>query len=140
MIQSFKLNYHLFEPIRESQCDTYRYDWSGNLLRYHVKRQGRINYQEQGEHHLTDLDKGLLHDFLRTNDLLVNRKIKHDPYNHPSAFQGADGLDILMEYQIGGRLLQQQYKGTSVQLKPYAGILHELWRMVHHFIQKNQNV
>jgi|GEM_PF-3812388 len=139
MIQNFKLTYHQFEPIRESQSNTYRFEWSGNLLRYHIKRQGRINYQEQGEHHLADDAKEQLHDFLCANDLLANRNIKHDPYNHPSAFQGADGLDILMDYQMGEKQFHQQYKGTSVQLSPYAGILHELWRIIYRFLPQKQS-
>lgn len=138
MIQCLKLIYYQFEPIRESQSNNYRYELTNGLMRFSVKREGRINYQEQGEFQLASGAQQTLYDFLATHDLLGNRSIKHDPYNHPSAYKGADGLDIRIEYQIGEHTHSQRYRGTAVQLESYVEPLHELWRLVHHFIPQNQ--
>lgn len=134
MILQFKLIYHQFEPIRESLSSTYSYEWTGQLLHYQVKREGRINEEQEGSFPLPNGAEIALYHFLSTNDLLSNRKIKHDPFNHPSAYEGSDGLDITIECQMSEQVTRQYYRGTSVQLEPYARSLHELWRLVHRFL------
>lgn len=139
MIDYFKLVYHQFEPIRESLSSFYTYEWTSAQQRHQMKREGRINEIREGEFPLaTDANQTLL-DFLLKHDLLTNRNIKYNPYQHPSAFKGADGLEIEIECQIGGKSIQQYYRGTSVQLEPYTGILHELWRLVDGFVPEAQN-
>ncbi|MBX2874632.1 MAG: hypothetical protein KTR30_21095 [Saprospiraceae bacterium] len=134
MIDHFKLVYHQFEPIRESLSSTYSYQWANQVVRYQIQREGRINEEQQGEFPLPEGASLTLHHFLLTHDLYTNRNIKHNPYHHPSAFQGADGLDIEIECKMEDKSIRQCYRGTSVQLESYAGALHELWRLVHRYI------
>lgn len=139
MLDYFKLVYHRFEPIRESLSSFYSYEWTKVQQRHYMKREGRINEEREGAFPLaTEADQTLL-DFLLKHDLLTNRYIKHIPHQHPSAFEGADGLDIKIECQIGGKSIRQHYRGTSVQLEPYTGALHELWRLVDGFVPQAQN-
>ncbi|NRB48884.1 MAG: hypothetical protein HRU41_14505 [Saprospiraceae bacterium] len=139
MIDYFKLVNYRFEPIRESLTSTYTYEWTTTLMHYRMQRTGRINGQNEGTYPLPERALDILLDFLLSNDLLTSRNIIHDPYNHPSGYQGADGLDIEIECQIGGISIQQHYRGTSVQLETYAEALHELWRLVDGFVPQAQN-
>ena len=134
MIDSFKLVYRQFEPVRESLSSLYYYEWTSALQRYQMKREGRTNERDEGVFPLAiDAEQSLL-DFLLKHDLLTNRNINHNPYQDPAAFQGAEGLNIEIECQIGGKSIRQHYRGTSLQLEPYTGALHELWRLVHGFL------
>ncbi len=134
MIDSFKLVNHRFEPIRESLTSTYHYEWRPGLMHYRMQREGRINKRDEGTYPLPERAMPILLDFLLSNDLLTNRNILHNPYNHPSGYQGADGLDIKINCQLAGKSIQQHYRGTSVQLEAYAEALHELWRLVDGFL------
>lgn len=134
MIYSFYLKQHEFEPIRESYERTWEYWFEGKTMQYKLSASGRINQEEERQLALKPDDILGLELFLSARNLWNDIEVEHYPYNHPSGYQGAMGVQMKFDIQAQRGSFSRYYWGTTTQLEEHSRDVHDLWRLVHSFV------